>query len=372
MDLELNITTLNIIILSIFIASIAIQLFYFLFFFLRITRKQNFQQNTEKPNVSVIICAKNEAHNIENFLPLILNQEYPNFEVVVVNDASYDETEEVLKKLELTYKHLRHTTIPENKFKHGKKLALTIGIKSAKYEHLVLTDADCYPLNKNWISTIIEQYTTNTEIVIGYGAYIPEKTFLNKLIRYDNFYNSIQFLGFAIAKLPYMGIGRNLSYKKSLFVKNKGFASHYGMLSGDDDLFVKETATKTNVAILNPSQNRTYTKAKQTFSYWYYQKLRHITTSVKYKFVHKILLSLEPINRTLFYSSLIIGAIFLCKIIIITAILFLLLKIFFFKKLLKNLAEKDLLLISLMYDVFSPIFYFILHLNKKFIKQKWN
>jgi len=290
----------------------------------------------------------------------------------VVNDASYDDTEFILTHLEKTYKNLRHTTIKPSKFKHGKKLALTIGIKSAKYEHLVLTDADCFPANKNWISNIISCYTPEKYIIIGYGAYIKEKSFLNKLIRYDNFFNSLNFLSFALAKIPYMGTGRNLSYKKSFFVKNKGFASHYGILSGDDDLFVNENATKDNIAVLYSPENFTYTKAKKTFKDWYFQKMRHLSASSKYKFEHKVLLSLEPISRIVFYSLLITSIILNCKIILLAAIFILLIKIILFNFILKNLQEKDLLLISLIYDIISPMFYFIIHINKKVRKQQWN
>ncbi len=292
--------------------------------------------------------------------------------MVVVNDASYDETEFILKHLEKSYKNLRHTTIKPSKFKHGKKLALTIGIKSAKYEHLVLTDADCFPANKNWISNIISSYTPEKNIVIGYGAYIKEKSILNKIIRYDNFFNSLNFLSFALAKIPYMGTGRNLSYKKSFFKKTNGFASHYGILSGDDDLFVNENATKNNVAVLYKPENFTYTKTKKTFKDWYFQKMRHLSASVKYKFSHKILLSIEPLSRIVFYSLLIASIVLNCKIIALTAIFIILIKIILFNFILKSLQEKDLLLTSLLYDILSPILYFIIHINKKMRKQKWN
>jgi len=371
LNLELNINLINIILLIAFGITIFIQLFYFLYFYIRILKKDKSLKSNEKPPVSVVICAQNEYDNLKEFLPKILEQDYPNFEVVVVNDASYDDTEFILTHLEKSYKNLRHTTIKPSKFKHGKKLALTIGIKSAKNEHLVLTDADCYPADKNWISNIISSYTPEKDIIISYGAFIKEKSFLNKLIRYDNFYNSLHFLSFALAKIPYMGTGRNLSYKKSLFVENKGFASHYGILSGDDDLFVNENATKNNVSVQYSPENFTYTKAKKTFSDWYFQKMRHLSASTKYKFEHKALLSLEPISRVAFYSLLVLSIVFNCKIIILSAIFIIIFKLILFNFILKNLQEKDLLLISLLYDILSPAFYFIIHINKKIRKQKW-
>ena len=349
-----------------------IQLFYYLFFYTKLLKKTSITTTTNNYAVSVIICAKNEAENLKKYLPKILEQNYTNFEVIVVNDSSHDNTENILETLEKKYKKLRHTTIKPSKFKHGKKLALTIGIKSAKNEYLLLTDADCYPANSEWISSVVNSYTEKKEIIIGYGAYIYEKTFLNKIIRYDNFFNSINFLSFAMAKIPYMGTGRNLSYKKSLFIKNKGFASHYGILSGDDDLFVNENANKENVAVLSSPSTFTYTKSKKTFADWYYQKMRHLTASKKYKTKHKILLSIEPISRIIIYSIFILSIIFNCKIIILLLILLIIIKIIILHLILKNLQEKNLLLISLLYDVLSPLFYIIVHINKKIRKQVWN
>lgn len=371
--MEFNINYITIILIATFGISFSIQLFYYLYFFVRLLKKDKSTKSEEKPPVSVVICAQNEYDNLKAFLPKILEQNYPNFEVIVVNDASYDDTEFILQHLEKQYKNLRHTTIKPSKFKHGKKLALTIGIKSAKYEHLVLTDADCFPENKNWITNIIKAYSEDIDIVISYGAYVKEKTILNKFIRYDNVFNSINFLSFALAKIPYMGTGRNLSYKKSLFTQTKGFASHYGILSGDDDLFVNENATKNNVATLYSPENFTYTKAKNSFSDWYFQKIRHLSASKKYKLSHKILLSIEPITRTIFYLSLIISIILTCKIVLFISLITILIKIILKYFILNLLQERDLLLTSLIYDIVSPLLYFIIHINKQLKKQQeWN
>jgi len=355
----------EIVVLIIWILALSIQLFYYLFFYLRLSRKKKYCGNTLPP-VSVVICARNEEENLKNFLPKILTQDYPNYEVVVVNDASEDNSDLVLKDLSEKYKHLKISTIKKDeKFTHNKKLALTIGIKAASNEILLLTDADCYPVDNNWIKSMVSSYKPETEIVLGYGGYEKQKGLLNKLIRFDTLTIAMQYFTFAMAGFPYMGVGRNLSYKKSLFFKNKGFASHSHLRSGDDDLFVNETANKNNVSInLNA---HTLSVPEKKFSLWLLQKKRHQSTFHRYKLKHKILLSLEPISRWFFYGSTIIfitikpnlfiwilGGLFLKWFFLILA--------YYFST--KTLKEKDLLLFSPLLDIISLILDLIIKINK--------
>src|SRR5690606_33347934 len=112
--------------------------------------------------VSVVIAARNEAANLEKNLPRILSQDHPDFEVIVANDCSYDRTEEVLKELQQGNPRLRIVSIPENdKYRHGKKFALTMGIKAASHDTLLFTDADCYPLSPNWIRSMQQGYRSD-------------------------------------------------------------------------------------------------------------------------------------------------------------------------------------------------------------------
>ena len=238
------------ILLGFFIFSMIIQMVYYLFIFPLIsTYKSTGRKGKENP-VSVIICAKNEANNLSRFLPLVLDQNYPDFEVIVVNDSSTDNTEALLNELSGKFKNLRFTNIPENeKFKHGKKLALTVGIKAAMHENLLFIDADCYPADREWIRLMSGRFTKQKTIVLGYGRYERRKGLLNILIRYETVFTAIQYFSFSIKGKPYMGVGRNLAYNKSLFFNNKGFASHYHIQTGDDDLFINEVANNKNTAI---------------------------------------------------------------------------------------------------------------------------
>lgn len=374
-DFFCNLGLKSILIISALAFAGIVQLFYYLVFYLRIAFKDKEQKEEFTKPLSVVICAKNEAENLKKYIPLIAKQNYNNFEIVVVNDCSADDTEFILDFLEKKYKNLRHTTILEdNKFSHGKKLALTIGIKSAKNEHLILTDADCYPASDNWLKEISSNFSEQKNIIVSYGAFEKDNGFLNKFIRYDNFFNSMQFLSFAKAGIPYMGTGRNMAYTKSLFIDNKGFASHYNIMSGDDDLFVNENANNKNTKAVCNSEIFTYSPAKKSFIKVYHQKLRHLSTAKKYKFFHKFLLSLEPLSRILFYLSSSISLIFLFNYLVLAFIVIVLIvKITVVKIASNRMLEKDLFIFSLLFDMFLPIFYLFLHTNSFLVKRrKWS
>ena len=354
---ELLQTTQGLVILTIaglFVISLFIQLFYYLFFYLRLAWYKPVLLKTTAEPFSVIICAHNEAENLEKFLPLVLQQDYPEFEVIVVNDCSDDYSEDLLKKIRLKYSNLKFTTIKKDeKFIHGKKLAQTIGIKSAKYETLLFIDADCYPESDKWIKNVSESYQTKTEIVLGYGGYEKAHGFLNKLIRFDTLFIGMQYLTFARAGLPYMGVGRNLSYKKNLFFKNKGFATHVRLQSGDDDLFVNETANNKNTGIVISPESITRSIPKKRFIYWLRQKRRHHTTFGHYKNAHKVLLGAEPISRMFFYSCFVILLVlnFFPLFVLITFIIRLIVQLMTLYFATSRLLEKDLLLYSPIFDV---------------------
>ncbi|MFW6370156.1 MAG: glycosyltransferase [Bacteroidota bacterium] len=215
----------------VFCMATLVQLFYIFRYYLLIPGySSEFVMGKSHP-VSVIICAKNEVKNLQNNLPAILEQKYKDFEVIVVDDGSEDNTLEVLHGFKQKYKHLKFTSIAENnRFTHGKKLAITVGIKAAKNEWLLFTDADCAPASEYWISGMQQAFTDEAEIVLGYGGYRREKGLLNLIIRFDTMVIAINYLSAALARMPYMGVGRNMAYRKQLFFKNKGFANHYHLL----------------------------------------------------------------------------------------------------------------------------------------------
>lgn len=308
MNLDLNIT--QIIILGIFVGSFVIQMFYYFLLFIRLSfSNKNKEEKEFTPPISVVIAARNEEQNLVHNLPLILNQNYPNFEVIVVNDRSWDESLDVLIALDQQYEHLRFVDIPDvGKDGYAKKMALTLGIKAAQFDRLLFTDADCIPQNKNWIKAMAAGFNNNKMLVLGAGPYKYKKGFINKIIRFDAIMIAIQYLSMAKAKIPYMGVGRNMGYTKELYDSVRGFKSHYHIPSGDDDLFVNEAGSKKNTSVIFNEDAITLSTPKLTYKDWKEQKTRHFTTGNRYKKYQLFLLTLFPFTLVLFYSSAILLA----------------------------------------------------------------
>jgi len=335
----------------------------------RITSSQNLEP------VSVVICAKNEDENLTEFLPKVLTQDYPNFEVIVVNDCSWDNTENVIDEFAKIFPNLKKVSIKEDAYyKHGKKFAILVGIKATTHNRMVFIDADCYPSSDQWLKEMAMGFTAPKEIVLGYGAYEKQKGFLNKLIRFDTFMIATNYLSGAIKGKAYMGVGRNLAYTRELFYKQKGFSNHYHINSGDDDLFVNQAATKENVNVVIDKNAITYSLAKKTFREWRLQKVRHLSTSPLYSPSSKTKLAFSYFSQYYFYFSLIALA-FTLKTLLLIPIILLLKMIFqwiFLNKITKKLNEKDLLAGSVIYELILLFIYPIFHIAKLFNKpNKW-
>lgn len=349
-----------------------IQIYYLLIF-----GKLSFQKvlNDDKEEIhpiSVIIAAKNEYENLKKNLPIILDQAYNNFEVIVVNDGSWDDTENLLKQFSEQYKNLKVVSLEENdKYRHGKKFAITMGIKAAKNEYLLFTDADCVPLNRDWIKSMQAGFVDGKELVLGFSPYRKTVTPLNYVIRYDTLITAIQYFSFALNKNPYMGVGRNLAYKKELFFKNKGFASHMHILSGDDDLFVNAVANKNNVNIVVNKNSFILSEPKYSLADYIKQKTRHFSAGKMYKLKHKIQLSLIPFSAIAFFLVLLALAFFKVDWRIIASLFGIrfLFQVIIYYNAFKKLNSADLFWIFPILDIIQcisiPLFAFLNLLTRK-------
>ncbi len=321
--------------------------------------------------VSVIVCARDEYYNLKENLPLLLTQDYSAFEVVVVNHGSEDETNYLLQDLGEVYKNLKTVNVPQDlNFFTGKKFPLAIGIKSASNDVLLFTDADCKPGSNQWIRRMAANFTEDTEIVLGYGAYQKSGSLLNLLIRFDTTRIAMNYLGFARIGMPYMGVGRNMAYRKSLFFEQNGFISHYRVQSGDDDLFINKAATGKNTRIEIQPEAHTISTPKPSLDEWLRQKRRHLLTGGYYKPGHKIALGLFAVSQVVFWASAIALLILWYQPYIVLGIV----AARFFSQLLitgkvmNKLSEKGFLLLVPLFELFlmliSPILATANMLNK--------
>ena len=357
-----------------FVVIFCIQVFYYIFIFgfFSFTNRTETKKVFTQP-VSVLICAKNEAKNLKQNLPFYLYQEYSNYELVLINDCSYDTTLEVLKQFKKT------STIPvkivnvavNEQFWGNKKYALTLGIKAASHEHLLFTDADCKPSSNSWISEMVSNFSTSNQVILGYGSYKKIKnSFLNKLIRFETLLTAIQYFSYAKIGIPYMGVGRNLSYTKSLFFSVNGFANHLKIKSGDDDLFINQVATSKNTTYCYSRNSFTISSPKPSFKTWIKQKRRHISTAHYYKPLHKFLLGLFYSSQLLFWvvGLLLLVMLFKWKLVLIMVIARFIIQYFSIGFSAQKLNENDLIVFIPFFElflIFTQMFIFIKNLVSK-------
>ena len=336
---------------------------YFYLRYLRLGGKVTSQTDSDVqlPAVSVIVCAHNEYDNLQDYLSILLEQDYPCYEVIVVDDSSEDGSDLLLERWSRQYGNLYHTFVPRGaRVLSNKKLALTIGIKAAHHDYLLLTDADCRPESKHWIREMMKGFSNEqTELVLGFSPYFEKKGLLNHIIGYDTLFNGLQYMGMARAGKPYMGVGRNLAYKRETFFSVGGFKGLLGNRAGDDDLFVNRIANAANTVVVNNPNSIVWSVPKTTWREWFHQKRRHLSVSPQYRTKSKIQLTLEPLSRGIFYScvlaSAIVGSIELISIALALFLLRLLVQLIIINVSARRLNMRGYSLGLIAYDIILPL-----------------
>lgn len=320
--------TLSIVLLSIVGAMWLYQLYFYFRYMAGVQRQARRERKSPTPDpqvwpgVSIIVCAKNEEDNLQRYLQALLEQHYKGpFEVIVVNDASQDGTQYVLDQYARMYPSLRLSFVPAEAWvRSSKKLAITLAAKAAKYDYLLLTDADCTPESDHWIESMIRGFikvkrrgkqtemidvdASPIDIVLGFGGYFQHKGLLNHLIQYDTIFSGMQYLGMAASRHPYMGVGRCLAYRKRTFFGNNGFSGFLNERAGDDDLFINRVANRHNTQIVVDPATVTWSIPKQTWKQWFEQKYRHMSVSPRYTWSSKLRLGFEPLTRAILYLTI--------------------------------------------------------------------
>jgi glycosyltransferase involved in cell wall biosynthesis len=374
-DLSLTPGSLNFYLFAVFVFTFLVQQAFYWILFVRLAFFKSIPGKSEKGGISVVIRARNEHDHLKENLPFILEQDYPDFEVVVVNWASDDDSAYLLARINDQFPNLKIVEIRENlNFFSGKKFPLSIGIKSAKNDMIVVTNADCRPVSRNWLSLMRSGFEGSSEVLLGYGAYVKERGFMNKLIRFDTAHVAFRYLSFAMAGIPYMGVGRNMGYLKSLFYQNKGFISHYRITSGDDDLFINKVARKNNTRIVLHPDSLTLSQPPKIFRQWMIQKKRQMSTLRFYRSGHKLLLGLYSISIFLFYLLFAVLVIRDYNTVLIVPLFFtrLIAQMIIFYKCMARLNEKDLIWFVPFFEITMLFVYSMAFISNLFSNSnKW-
>jgi glycosyltransferase involved in cell wall biosynthesis len=288
------------------LVSPGIQIVYMIVYLAIFSRARQVYAGDSSTPVSVIVCAHDEEDNLKALVPVLLGQDHPDFEIIIVDDRSNDGTHEYLLEASKRYSRLRVVQVSQTPSHiSGKKYALTLGIKAAKNEWVVLTDADCRPDSRSWLRAISQLFSSDKQIAIGYSPYNIEPGLLNSFIRFETVLTMVQYIGMALAGRPYMGVGRNLAYRKSLFLENKGFNNHLKVTGGDDDLFVNSHASSTNVAVAIGPETLVHSAPKKTWKEMFNQKVRHLSVGRRYRPGDKLLLGLFSLTWIFSWFSLV-------------------------------------------------------------------
>jgi len=341
--------------------------------------KRNLRDSKVRPSktpVSLIVCSKNEAENLRRNIPKWLEQDYHDFQLVLINDASTDQTKDVIELFAAADKRITVVNVENNEaFWGSKKYALTLGIKRAKHKLLLFTDADCVPASRQWLQHMANEFVNNKELVLGYGAYRKIKgSFLNSLIRFETVFTALQYFGYAKWGRAYMGVGRNLAYTSDLFYEQSGFTNHMDVQSGDDDLFVNGASTAQNTVLCFHKDSFTISEPKTSFAAWRTQKRRHVHVANHYKKRDKFLLGLFYMSQMAFIALAIVMLITQWQWPIVAAIIGAryLINWIVVGKLAFKLNEKDVAFLYPFYELFLIIFQLSIFSSNLIVKpRRW-
>jgi glycosyltransferase involved in cell wall biosynthesis len=274
-------------------------------------KKGKLNVTDQKPGLSVVIATADQEEMLAKHLPRILEQDYPDFEVIVVDDNSKDDTQALLERLAQQYPHLyvTHTSDSIRYISH-KKLALTLGIKAAKKEWVVFTEANCYPTSQQWLARMAQHCTENIDVVLGYSNYERKPGVANWCMVYDTLLQQVRLIGLTLLGRGYMGIGRNMAYRRELFFTHKGYSRHLDLERGEDDLFIYEHIPAERItADFNADSVVRCASGSTT---WKNEKLSRLFIRTKMKGMRPYLLSADTLTRTLLYATLSTGVIIGC------------------------------------------------------------
>lgn len=329
-----------------FITIVVIQILYHLFVFgsLNLNKKQ-----THKPHatpVSLIVYIENNQEQLKNFLPALKNQIHPTFEIILVNNASYDESLEILKEFTQTTPNTRIVNVENNEsFWGNKRYALTLGIKVAKYDHLLFCEPEAVPDSAMWINNMTSKFTNSKSIVLGHQRILPIKnSFWNKLTRFNNASWAAYNFSFASLGKPLYGNNQNLAYKKEEFYKVNGFINQMNQYRGEDYYFTNTIASSKNTDTSLAKTSFTASQTKPGFDSWIKELKTQSNLFSKLKFTTKIKVYLYSITKVPYFilMTVLLSYLYNWEIVLALFLARSLIVLLYSHKFLKHFQEKDL------------------------------
>ncbi|TDQ29767.1 glycosyltransferase [Tenacibaculum caenipelagi] len=355
-----------------FVVVTAIQIVYYLSFSLFVFQKQeNTLSNTNIP-VSVIVYVKNNAKTLAEYIQNLTKQKHPNFEIVMVNNASNDTTLEIIENLQLEYPNIKVVNVKNTEaFWANKKYALTLGVKAATYEYLLFTELGSKALSKNWIDEITCYFSQEKSIVIGYQKLKrKKKSFSNLLFRFDHLSNTIQAFSYAKFGAPYKATNHNLAYTKEEFFKVNGYINHLALFMGEGDLFLKDAATNQNTIVATTPNSFVCSTKYLSFKEWFLQQKKQSILFSLYKPKHKFLLSFFKLSKFLFYVLAVCITYINWKIALPLIISYYLIQYIIVGKLATKLQERNTILLLPLLEVCLVLLQIIIFISNQISKPK--
>lgn len=289
-----------------FVACLAIQLIYYIFFLSILLNNKKEKEYDLKP-ISVILYVKNSELYLEKNIDYFINQKYPKFEILLVNNASSDNTDIILEKLSEKHKSLRIINVENNEsFWGNKKYTYTLAIKAAKYEHLIFSEIDCKPVSENWIHEINKSFSSKKTIILGYKRLLKTSSLFNLIIRFDNLLESIKSFSFTKINSPYSADSRNYAFTKKDFYRVNGFINHIKIKNGKEDLFVKDAKQKYNSAYTLSDESFVESSKSLSFKEWFLNKKNSNLLKRHYSFKNQFLLNAFSFSKVFLYFLTII------------------------------------------------------------------
>lgn len=351
-----------------FLFTFLLQMIWYWGLFSRLAFHKSKDRLLFKQPVSVVVFTGDTFSNLKENIQQILDQDYEDFELLVVNNSGDEEIELYLESMSKQYPNLQVVNINDKlNFFKGRKFPISIGIKSAHNDIVLLTEPICKPVDRQWIDTMQGNFSRLTDVVLGYSTYPSFSGFFHKLVRFDNMFSGMKYLSLAMNGIPYTGNGRNIAYRRSLFLKKKGFINHYQISEGDSDFFVNRASSAKNTRVEISHVSHTIYNSYIKYRSWIRDKKRELLSLKNYKLKHKILVFSYSFSYILFLAALITLLSFNYYMYFVLGIFLirLLSQLFITKKCMNQLNEKELLLISPLLELILLVSFFLIRFSPK-------